>query len=89
MKALRFYRTMRRLDFARGDALRWTLANLAARGAVHRNFSWRALLALASALGSGMDGNRWAVLMLWLAMLLMASLLILVAAEIIVRLLHP
>lgn len=89
MKALRFYRTMRRLDFARGDALRWTLANLAARGAVHRNFSWRALLALAAALGSGMDGNRWAVLMLWLAMLLMASMLILVAAEIIVRLLHP
>lgn len=90
MKALRFYRTMRRLDFARGDALRWTLANLAARGAVHRNFSWRALLALAAALGSGgMNGNRWAVLMLWLAMLLMASMLILVAAEIIVRLLHP
>ena len=32
-----------------------------------------------------MDGNRWAVLMLWLAMLLMASMLILVAAEFFVR----
>ena len=37
------------------------------------------------ALGSGMDGNRWAVLMLWLAMLLMVSMLILVAAEFVVR----
>ena len=36
-----------------------------------------------------MDGNRWAVIMLWLAMLLMVSMLILVAAEFVVRSWNP